>query len=173
MKVSIITAAVSVLLSMPLITNAANRSDLGLSASDYRELSQRELSNELAPIKSRAQLEAYARINRGVDSPLSALSPGAQKRFLQSLVFSERGLASFDYTDLRIELTATQIYQLLRIFGLERSIGVIPNLRVLTPTDQLVIDAYQSIIFDYQDKWCSSRATCSNRIGDVCVSANC
>ncbi|TPG11561.1 hypothetical protein EAH88_03350 [Rhodanobacter glycinis] len=71
------------------------------------------------PITTRAQLDAYRRDTPSARSPLSWLTPGAQQRFLDGLVFGDRGVGGMDISDLRYELTREQAYTLLRLFGEE------------------------------------------------------
>ena len=69
------------------------------------------------PITSRAELDAYLRDTPPANSPLNWLTPGAQRRFLDSLVYREHGLGGMNLGDLRYELTREQAYTLLRLFG--------------------------------------------------------
>ena len=69
------------------------------------------------PITSRAALDAYLRDTPPAQSPLNWLTPGARRRFLDSLVYREHGLGGLSLADLRYELTREQAYTLLRLFG--------------------------------------------------------
>lgn len=69
-----------------------------------------------SPITSRAALDAYQRDTAPADSPLNWLTPGARRRFLDSLVYREHGLGGMSLADLRYELTREQAYTLLRLF---------------------------------------------------------
>lgn len=69
------------------------------------------------PITSRAELNAYLRDTPPANSPLNWLTPGARRRFLDSLVYREHGLGGMSLADLRYELTREQAYTLLRLFG--------------------------------------------------------
>lgn len=69
------------------------------------------------PITSRAELDTYLRDTPPANSPLNWLTPGAQRRFLDSLVYREHGLGGMNLGDLRYELTREQAYTLLRLFG--------------------------------------------------------
>lgn len=53
-----------------------------------------------APIKSDADPRRHL-AERDIRSPLDQLSPGAKRRFIASLAFKEKGLTTFDYSDLR------------------------------------------------------------------------
>ena len=76
-----------------------------------------EMAIPARPITSRAQLDAYLRDTPPANSPLSWLTPGAQRRFIDSLVYREHGLGGMNLSDLRYELTREQAYTLLRLFG--------------------------------------------------------
>lgn len=70
-----------------------------------------------APLASRAQVDAYLRDTPPADSPLAWLTAGAQRRFVDSIVFGEHGVGGMDLGDLRYELTRQQAYTLLQLFG--------------------------------------------------------
>lgn len=83
---------------------------------DTREarILQRELSFLLAPIQSKEDLAAYLlhiENNAQSNSPLLRLTPDARKRFINSLVFTEKGLASYYYGDLVVQLSASEAYR--------------------------------------------------------------
>lgn len=71
------------------------------------------------PITSRARLEAYLRDTPASASPLGALTAAGRRRFLASLVFTDRGLGGFGMDDLRYDLTGVQAWQVLRLFAAE------------------------------------------------------
>ena len=146
-----------------------------------RELAERELALHVAKAKSNEDLKNYLATTRADASEFKVLSSGAQKRFLQSLRFSEKGLSSFDYRDLQAELSPTQIYQLLSLFGVQRSTASIPGLRVTSPADEMIValggggwpPGDSDLPVDYPDKWCESRATCRFSTGAICIGDNC
>lgn len=70
-----------------------------------------------APIRSRAQLEAYLQSHTGRPTPLDCLSPGARERFLSSIKWGSKGLGGFGSDDLIGELANAQIHDLLMLFG--------------------------------------------------------
>lgn len=69
------------------------------------------------PITTRAQLDTYLHDTPATSSPLSWLTQGAQRRFLDSMVFGQHGLGGMSLDDLSYELTREQAYSLLRLFG--------------------------------------------------------
>jgi hypothetical protein len=100
---------------------------------------------------------------------------------LQSLKFSETGLSSFNYKALENELTPTQIYKVLSIFGMQHLTARFRLARVITATDMALITSHDHakgiIIYDtpegdYEGYACTSRATCSKNMNDICTS-NC
>jgi hypothetical protein len=69
------------------------------------------------------------------------------------------------------------MYDVLRLFGVQKDVALVPNVRVETPADKHVISALPFIgLFadggHYRDYRCASRATCSQSPGDICTS-NC
>jgi hypothetical protein len=72
----------------------------------------------LAPIHSRADLDAYLKAKTNSDSPLNALAPDARRRFLASLKFGRSGVGGFSTADLQY-LSAVQVYRILALFGMQ------------------------------------------------------
>jgi hypothetical protein len=97
-------------LALPLAAPAADSPDAGVTRNAV-------LAIPAKPIASRAELDAYQRDTPPAHSPLSWLTPGARRRFLDSLVYREHGLGGMSLADLRYELTRKQAYTLLRLFG--------------------------------------------------------
>ena len=125
------------------------------------------------PIRSLAELNAH--LGSGRSSPLDALSVSARQAFIDSLVFSERGLASFRYVELKQELTAAQTYAVLEVFGLGYDVELIrPGEYVAAPVTSDGVNRSSSALrkLDHDNYWCSSRATCSQMGGSICIS-NC
>lgn len=164
------------LLSVSAVANAADKPANAPDAEVaqvliHEEAARRELSSAMAEVKSASQFARYMQQTRGSATPFSAMTPGALRRFSRSLVFTDRGLASYDYTDLQRELTASQIYAVLRVFGVEGSVSRIPGVKVRSRTDGLVMDA-QRLPADYNDMTCAARASCAPQTGWICTS-NC
>lgn len=137
----------------------------------------RELAFLLAPIKTKEDLDRYLeelRQNPNATSPLHQLSPGARDRFLNSLVFTEAGLGGYYYGDLQAQLTASQIYRLLSLFGAQHTTPRIRGARIESRADQLIMDQPESMLppADYEHYECVSRATCGPRTNYICTS-NC
>jgi hypothetical protein len=126
-------------------------------------------------IRSQSDLQRYLSTTATSGSPLGALSSGARERFLSSITFGASGISGFRYADLQSELTASQIYEVLGLFGVQKDVALIPNVRVRTAADRRLIKAFSTMSehahgTDYRDYRCASRATCSASPGDICTS---
>ncbi|MFC7520178.1 hypothetical protein ACFQS6_08195 [Xanthomonas populi] len=146
------------------------------------------MDQEVAPIRSQAELQEYLRV-LPARSPLKFLSPVAREKFLNSLVFSRNGLASYSYKDLAIELTALEAYKVLALFGQQATVTLIPGLRQPDGFSKTIMSSAGSRAFaspgdgrcspeasskaDYPDHACVARATCVEALGKICVGANC
>lgn len=135
---------------------------------------QENLAFALAPIKSSIDLKLYLQATPEQASPLSKLSPDSRQRFLSSLTFNEKGITGYYYGDLVNELTASEIYQILSLFGEQNSTHLLKTVHVVTETDKLIME--QPVIMlrpvDHDNMECVKRATCGPRISYVCT-GNC
>jgi hypothetical protein len=128
-------------------------------------------------IRSQSDLQQYLSATAAIGSPLGALSSGARDRFLSSITFGAKGITGFHYTDLQSELTASQIHDVLALFGAEKDVAIIPNVRVETAADKRTISALPIVPGgggdgpDYPGYKCISRATCTTSPGDICMSS--
>jgi hypothetical protein len=140
------------LASIAVISVAAQAADsaqtTGTESATYDEVAallaqdkhqRNEIDNATAAIRSTADLKAYLRATPIARTPLGRLSPSAQRQFLASLTFNENGLTGFDYRALSDELAASEIYRVLGLFGMERTIALIPDVRVETPLDGAIM----------------------------------
>jgi hypothetical protein len=122
----------------------------------------------LAPIHSEAELKEFL-ANRK-QSPLDALSPRAQKRFIESLTFNRAGITSFSYEDIR-NLSPRQAYAILSLFGAQETVSYIrfeagdaieraaPGLlRPVVPFD------------DHPGYRCTPPYTCTQTLNAICLS---
>jgi hypothetical protein len=135
---------------------------------------QLSASGETAPtvtIASSSQLNDYLRLSPRGATPFDALSPLARRRFLSSLTFNERGLTSFEYVDLR-ELTASQAYSILKLFGLERGTHLLSGVRISTRGDWMLMHPSSPLPADFLlDYHCAGRGTCARASGFACTSS--
>jgi hypothetical protein len=127
-------------------------------------------------IRSQSDLQQYLLASANTGSPLSALSSGGRSRFLSSLTFNQKGITGFHYGDLQSELTASQIVAVLHLFGVEKDVAIIPNVRVQSESDRRAIRVFQLLDpesgTDYKGYWCSSPATCTIKNDSICT-GNC
>ncbi|WP_139074420.1 hypothetical protein [Xanthomonas bromi] len=141
---------------------------------------QQKVIRKNAQVHSDAQLAAYVAGAKHEESPLNLLSPQAQMRFVNSLKFNEGGVSSFYYADIESELSSSQAYDLLSVFGLQSSLRFMGNIRVDTQRDREVIRAFggreEGIDVapptDHNDYECTGRGTCHEAVGSICTS-NC
>lgn len=138
-------------------------------------LMDQDIALALAPIRSQVQLQRHLQTN-GRNSPIATLTPAAQKRFLASLRFNEKGITSFSYDDLQAELTASQIYQVLSLFGAQHTTSFMRNARVVTPTDQALLQPLgttgplcPSQPCDYDQYECEKQGTCAAAFNKICT----
>lgn len=99
---------------------------------------QRALDEARAPIKSQADLQKYLSTEQA-SSPLNKLTSESKNRFLSSLVFSDKGLASYNYEELQDQLTASQIYDILGLFGAQATTSLIKGAAVENNVDRLIM----------------------------------
>ena len=109
---------------------------VSMQSVDAEQARLRAIDFEMALIKSQADLSAYLR-SAGRDSPLMALSPGARERFLDSLAFNENGLVGYNHEELGRELTASQAYRILALFGAQRTTHLV-GARIENDADRAV-----------------------------------
>lgn len=140
---------------------------------------QKALRLRTAPIHSAALLREYL-AKEDASSPLNLLSPAAKKRFVESLRFNEKGVTSFTYSDIEAELSASQAYRLLSLFGLESTISSMHKMRVDGEEDINVNRAFpMNRAFptpgrgqdeDHNDYKCESPHNCVESVGTICMS---
>lgn len=156
---------------------------------------QRAIDEARAPVKSASDLRDYL-ATESATSPLSHLSPAAKQRFLDSLVFGEKGLGSYSYEPLQSELTASQIYDVLSLFGAQATTHLIKGAAIETNADRLIMQPNVVITCgpendfcggmggggsgggssgggdgdgDHPDYACASRATCIQQSQAICM----
>ncbi|WP_152908742.1 hypothetical protein [Stenotrophomonas maltophilia] len=174
MRASQVSLASIATLFLGLMSCASHASDRDPNHALDRELDKRELAQRVAPVKSKAELVLFNAYARHKGTPLERMPAPARQRFLESLVFSETGLASFEYTDLMRNLTPGQIQEVLAIFGAQHSVMAIPGYPPLAEAAGIRPPAGDGEYpVDYADKVCSARASCTPWSGGVCIGNNC
>lgn len=124
-------------------------------------------NQQVSQILSAKDLDTYLRTTP--NSPLDRLSPEAKQRFIASLVFTENGLGSYAYSDLET-LSAAEVYQILSLFGAERTTSMITDPDTSSGVDKSATPQSEPG-GDYKDYWCSSRATCAPALNYICMSS--
>ncbi|MGQ4659315.1 hypothetical protein [Lysobacter sp. F6437] len=87
------------------------------------------------PIQSRADLQRYLEATPIAESPLSRLSPMGRRRFLEDIHFTERGIGGYGFADLLAELRADEISEVLALFDLHASSGLLSDAREVNRND--------------------------------------
>ncbi|HEX7840933.1 MAG TPA: hypothetical protein VF469_25825 [Kofleriaceae bacterium] len=120
-------------------------------------------NESIAQIRSDGDLEVYLKATP--NSPLDYMSPAMKQHFLNSLVFTERGLGSFTYKDLT-NLPSEQVHQILSLFGAESAGSLIT--KEPAPGNLSVFDDGDLLGYG-----CSNvQAACVPTDGGICLS-NC
>lgn len=144
---------------------------------------------QLAPIRSRADLVRFLASPAASRSPLARMSILGKKRFLAGLTFNERGLTGYRFTDLEAELSPSDIYRVLSLFGAEHTTPLLDRAQARDATDRLVLGGAggpaapsllqaerqgdESIKAQTDYKWmkCVKRATCQSNDDYICMSS--
>lgn len=125
-----------------------------------------------APIRSRKDLSRHMRDARENGSPLRALGKDGTRKFIASLRFNENGLTSYRYDILEQELSVTDAYLVLSLFGAQDDIRMLDKARVDSQLDNdlLAVGDVAAMCSggDYKDMQCSARATCAPMTRHVC-----
>ncbi|MDP5210465.1 hypothetical protein [Microbulbifer sp. 2205BS26-8] len=132
---------------------------------------QRQIDFLISPIKSRLDLENYLANNLVENTPLGRLPTAEREIFINSLVFSERGLAGFNFGVLEYGPTATEVFNILKLFGAQSLISNIENMHVASDEDMPIISqgTLNQLFVDYKDYVCISRATCKKATDHICT----
>jgi hypothetical protein len=151
-----------------------------------------EIDNDMAMIRSEADLKSYLQSAPISRTPLGKLSLSAQRQFLASLTFNEKGLTGFNYRALPDELSVSEIYQVLSLFGMQRTTAMIPDARIETSVDAAImrhispqacpprgpkiqgseVSPQFGCDGDRKEYRCESKGTCQSRNTYICTS-NC
>lgn len=93
------------------------------------------LNRHAAIIKTEDDLVSHLAAAEWTGSPLDALSDDAKRRFIGDLVFGNGGVASFNSAVLTSELTPTESYSILALFGLQDAVVHMRHKKVETSLD--------------------------------------
>ena len=128
---------------------------------------QEDVDPASAQIQSATDLDIYLR--NTPHSPLDRLSTTAKQRFLESLVFTDNGLGSYRFSDLEAELSPTELYQILSLFGVERTTPLLTGSRILSDSDRVLMLRKEE---DHKGYKCAGPGWCSSDLNSICTS-NC
>lgn len=173
----IATASGSAQAQQPAANNASEtvRIDQILQYLDDMDEVESRVQYATARIQSRQELQQYLDGTVVNKSPLGRLSAAARQTFLSSLRFNEKGLTSFRYDVLEDNLTPTEIYTILRLFGAQQTVPMMQAAHAQTNTDMLLLIGGHGELDDgkdHKDYRCVSRATCKKAMRYICTS-NC
>ncbi|MGW8341274.1 hypothetical protein ACWGY7_14455 [Xanthomonas axonopodis pv. khayae] len=68
-----------------------------------------------------------------------------QESFTRSMVFTEKGLASYSYNGLTDYLSTKEIYELLSLFGVQKTISAIPGVIAKNSIETKIIEGNTQI----------------------------
>lgn len=178
----ILTTVLAALIAFPIACQAADLQPqplpLVIDASmqpvlDAEVQRRRDIEHFLAPIKSARDLDQHLAAQLGRGSPLDALSAHARERFLGSLSFNGGGLTGYRYDDVEAELSVTQAFELLSLFGAQDTVRIL-QLRQTTDRDSRLQALYakgdQHVAADHFNYRCISHATCEFGRNYICMS---
>ncbi len=175
-RVGVVLATLYVLSTMAVASDKNQREALERKIEEVSIV--RTLEEISAPIRTRHELNEHLRIQSNT-SPLSALSSRARESFLKKITFRDEDgvITSYSYEELEWELTATEAYKILALFGQQHIASLLTRLRVETLLDNEIISGnfpgavseYAPLGQPHRDYRCESRATCSYSPNRICL----
>ena len=144
---------------------------------------EKDLQFLTAQIKTQHDLNQHilSSGNKKSNSPLNYLSRSGQKNFVSSITFNEKGITGYRYDILEKELTLSQIYEILALFGQQHNIEYMEAAKVETDFDMEIKNLIQSRreynanikcgSSDHKGYQCTARATCSSSYTRICMSS--
>lgn len=152
----------------PIVINADNRAPLHPTSKRVRDIDM-----YFAQIKSERDLAAHLDAHLGRGSPFDALSPNARERFISSLSFNKLGITGYQFYDLEAELSTSQAFDLLSLFGAQSTIGSL-LLRQTTDRDAQINGLYRSSVEfpadDHKEYQCVGNYNCYWAMHYICMS---
>jgi|GEM_PF-4707900 len=124
--------ATAVFLSFPVMADEAEHVTEAIDG----PLQGKEISQSLSLLQSKEDLERFLKSVPDELSPLGVLSDSGQQMFVESIVFSDEGrVASFRYDVLESELTPSEIFRVMSLFGMQEFAKNMANARVESQMD--------------------------------------
>lgn len=134
---------------------------------------QLDLAALIAPIQSQEELKNHLADLQKNSSPLNLLSPSAREQFVNSVTFNDKGVTSYRYDVLELELTLSQAYRVLALLGAQHHIVHLKNARVETEMGKEIRSRLQkddhTKCVDYPRYKCVAPATCASAPGYICM----
>jgi hypothetical protein len=134
---------------------------------------QQEIDLEIAPVKSHADLQRHLKV--ATDSPLRKLPPRQRKAFIDSLVFTPKGLGSYSWLPLQGTLGMSDAYRVLALFGMQSDAASIPGMAPKTEAEHHMVEIAPMIRHDWNHKTCvifsEHRRVCEEQYGAACSRA--
>lgn len=132
---------------------------------------QHQIVWQMAKVKTKDDLEQLLLS----DSPLDLLSPAAKERFVDSIVFREKGLGGFYSDDIVAELTPSQAYRILSLFGAQHVLPKLRGMRIESKVDAMLaapgpVSIYKDNFYGYK---CESPGTCKKTSSNYICTSNC
>jgi hypothetical protein len=98
-----------------------------------------DIQTRTALLRTRAEFDAYMRANPTAANPVNLLSPEARRRFSAHTDFEFIARGGTPYLgDIEAELSISQAWRLLSLFGTQRAVIFMPDIRVESDADRLV-----------------------------------
>ena len=156
------------------------------SGSSDGQWSQAQVREGDVNIASKAALLEY--MSRNSDSPLNKLPPLVLQNFIDSLVFTPKGLGSYSYLGLSPHLTAYEIARVLSLFGAQETVANIPTLQFAPARQGLAVSPMSDVCEDPNSPMCEAGGgktktdyvcsndggdtySCNYSFGDICASS--
>jgi len=172
-----------ILCAFSITSYAQDLSIPDLEAHDFDSITHRaaalEIQRGLAPIKSQQDLAIHIAAHwKDQASPLHKLSEQSFADFIDRLVFTSNGLASYDSQPLVDELSSAEIYDVLQLFGVQYDSPLLDT-DDLSTTDKFVqsiaCDGITDCLDDGDRKgWaCLNPGTCVATFDNFICTSNC
>jgi len=127
------------------------------------------IAQKNAPINSAVRLQEHLQ-SLSPDSPLRYFSVPARQRFVASLRFNEAGVTTLRYQDIVEELSYSEAYRVLALFGVTRVLATLPPLRSETLDDERIRTLKGPPFHDdHYNYACTGPHTCSRSSQDICM----
>lgn len=150
--------------------SSASESAIIVSTIRQQQLHQQNIDLAFAPIKSQVDLNHYLSTTKNAKSPFRYLPKFNKQMFLKSLQFGPKGLSTFNYKALvSAGLSASQIREILSLFGMQGLVPMFKGARILDKTDKLLMSSPSLIKSGYVGYRCVKHGACAAAPDMVCT----